>query len=73
MDTNQGWAPLNLNAWGKKNIGTVDDALDIIDTLDTATGTNRKQLWELLQRGTGRWANVDPTKTLKVTKSKPID
>lgn len=69
MDTKQGWRPRALSPEGEKEIGTVDDALDLIDELDAAAAEPRRgEIWRLLQRGTGAWHNVDPRATVRASK-----
>lgn len=72
MDTRKGWKPTVLTEWGRKNIGEVDDAWDLVDELDAATGKRRGEIWRMLNKGTGRWSNEDPAAILKVTKNKVI-
>lgn len=72
MDTKKGWAPFNLTAWGKQNIGAVEDARDLVDELDTAKGDRRGEIWRTLHKGIGSWRNDDLTASLKVNKSKAV-
>ena len=72
MDTKKGWKPTVLSQWGKKNIGDVDDALDLVDELDVATGKRRGAIWKALNKGTGRWSNENPSATLRVIKSRVL-
>lgn len=72
MDTKKGWMPFNLTAWGKQNIGSVDDARDLIDELETAKGKRRGEIWRTLHKGIGSWRNDDLTASLKVTKNKAV-
>jgi hypothetical protein len=65
MDTKKGWRPSQLNAWGKKHIGSLDDAHALVDELETAVGPRRGQIWRLLQQGTGSWRNLDLAAPLK--------
>jgi hypothetical protein len=73
MDTKKGWAPKNLTAWGKKNIGSPEDASDLVEELDSAVGKRRGEIWKSLNKGVGAWRNIDPKATLKVTKSRVLD
>lgn len=70
MDTQKGWAPAQLTGWGKKNIGDLDDARDLVDELDTAKGVRRGQIWKMLQKGTGQWRNDNLSASLKPSKYK---
>lgn len=72
MDTKKGWAPFNLTAWGKQNIGSVDDARDLLDELEAAKGTRRGEIWKSLHKGIGSWRNDDLTASLKVNKNKTV-
>lgn len=56
IDTKDGWEPRSLTSWGRKNIGTVDDAVDLVDDIERASAQERGPLWEKLQRGIGSWA-----------------
>jgi hypothetical protein len=73
MDTKKGWMPYNLNPWGRKNIGDVEDAKDLVDELESAVGDRRGKIWEALNRGVGSWRNEDPAATLKTTGSRVVD
>lgn len=69
MDTLKGWRPRALTNEGKKEMGTVDDALDLIHEIDAgAVEPRRGEIWRLLQRGTGAWHNVDPKAALRASK-----
>lgn len=71
-DTRKGWLPSLLNAEGKATIGTVDDARALVDELDAgAVEPRRGEIWKLLQRGTGRWGNVDPSAELRPSYYRP--
>lgn len=70
VDTKKGWAPSQLNQWGKKNIGNLDDARDLVDELDTAVGPRRGEIWKMLQKGTGQWRNDNPATSLRPSKYK---
>ena len=72
MDTKKGWAPFNLSAWGKQNIGEVDDARALLSELETAKGNRRGEIWRTLHKGVGSWRNDDLTASLKVTKNKAV-
>lgn len=72
MDTEKGWRPRSLSAWGKKNIGDVDDALDLVDELKTAKGARRGEIWKLLNKGTGAWHNENTGEVLRVAKNRPV-
>lgn len=66
MDTRKGWRPTLLNDWGRQHIGDVEGAQALVDELDAGVKRARRgEIWQLLQRGTGRWQNVvDPHATL---------
>ena len=72
MDTKKGWMPFNLTSWGKKNIGDVDDARDLVSELDTATGERRGEIWRTIHKGIGSWRNDDLSATLRVAKNKAL-
>jgi len=66
VDTKKGWRPRALTEWGRKNIGSLEDAHDLVDELDSgATGTRRGEIWKSLHMGTGSWANADPSTVVK--------
>lgn len=66
MDTAAGWRPENLSDFGRKHIGTIDDARDLVRELDQgAQGARRGEIWRLLQKGTGAWRNENPAATLR--------
>lgn len=68
IDTTKGWIPRQLSAYGKQHIGDIDDALDLVDELDSGVkGTRRGEIWKLLNKGVGSWKNVDPATTLRPT------
>lgn len=65
IDTQQGWGPRSLTAWGQKNVGGIDEMHDILRQLDSGiTGPERGALWEKVQRGVGAWRNQDATTPL---------
>lgn len=69
MDTAKGWLPTTLSESGKKTIGTIDAAHDLVDRLDEITDKKeRGKIWKALNTGTGAWRNVDPAAQLKPTK-----
>lgn len=69
IDTKKGWRPHALSAWGRKHIGTLEDALDIVDDLDRGVkGKARGELHRALQLGVGSWKSPDAKTTLKVKK-----
>jgi hypothetical protein len=70
IDTEKGWAPAQLTAWGKKNIGGIDDARDLVDELATAKGARRGEIWRMLQKGTGQWRNDNLATSLRPSKYK---
>lgn len=66
VDTAKGWLPRGLTEWGKKNIGTLDQAHDLVRELDQgAVEPRRGEIWKTLHKGTGAWANEDPLATVK--------
>lgn len=66
IDTKKGWGARTLTAWGRENIGDVDDIQAIIDELDSGiNGPRRGELWQKIQRGVGSWVNEDPTTTVR--------
>ena len=67
MDTRKGWVPSQLTRWGKKNIGSVDDAKDLVVELETAAGARRGVIWRMLHKGTGAWRNENIGATLRPT------
>ena len=71
IDTAKGWAPHTLTAWGKQNIGELDDAKDLLATLETAPAANRGALWEKIQRGIGAWHNYVPGAVWTPSKFRP--
>lgn len=70
MDTTKGWEPAQLTPWGKKNIGGIDDAKDLIDELNTAKGARRGEIWRMLHKGTGQWRNTNTATSLRPSKYK---
>jgi hypothetical protein len=72
MDTKKGWRPRLLTEWGKKNIGTIEDANHLLDELETASEPRRGEIWRTLQRGVGSWRNQDLRASLRPTKYKTI-
>ena len=72
MDTKKGWAPMSLSAAGKRELGSVDDAKDLIRELDSgAQEPRRGEIWRTLHRTTGAWRNEAPAATLKTRKYVP--
>jgi hypothetical protein len=61
IDTTRGWEPRTLTAWGKKNIGDVDDMQDIVARLDdrSLSKAERGRFWEQVNRGIGSWHKPD--------------
>lgn len=59
-DTRKGLEPRKLSPWGEKNIGDIDDAKDLVDELETATGARRGEVWRTLNKGVGSWRNLRP-------------
>lgn len=61
VDTRRGWEPRTLTAWGRKNVGEVDDMHDIVRGLDdkSLTKAERGRLWEKVNRGVGSWHNPE--------------
>lgn len=73
MDTKKGWRPSQLTPWGKANIGSLEDAHALVEELDAgAVGARRGEIWRALHKGTGAWANLDPSATLKPTSYVPV-
>lgn len=73
MDTNKGWSPFNLTVWGKKNIGTADDAHALVQELDSAVEPRRGEIWRTLHQGVGSWRNNENLEaTLKPSKYVPV-
>lgn len=73
MDTKKGWQPRQLTSWGRANIGSVDDAKDLVDELDAEPSRERRgEIWRLLQKGTGSWTNRDPEAVLRPSSYRPI-
>lgn len=73
VDTKKGWLPRALTAWGRKNIGTVEDVHDIIGDFDRGllTKEEKSKVYEKLNRGVGSWWNPEnPGSTLKPNKWK---
>lgn len=68
MDTKKGWMPSQLTAWGKKNIGGVDDAKDLVRELESAKGARRGEIWRMLHKGTGAWRNESAAASLRPSK-----
>ena len=71
MDTAKGWEPRALSAFGRKNIGTVEDAKDLIDEIDFGllSASERGESYKRLNKGVGSWWNPEnPGSTLKPTK-----
>lgn len=71
MDTRKGWLPFQLSAWGRKNIGDIDAAHELVSRLDTTPKADRGKIWETLHRGVGSWRNQDPGATLTPTRYVP--
>lgn len=73
VNTQQGWLPRGLTEWGKKNIGSLDQAHDMVHELDQgAAGPRRGEIWRALHKGTGAWANVDPAAEVKPAFYRPV-
>lgn len=73
MNTKKGWKPRALSVYGKKHIGTVEDALDLIDDIDSGvlTAKEKGEAYMKLNRGVGSWWNPEnPGSTLKPIKWK---
>lgn len=71
MDTAKGWEPRALSAYGRKNIGTVEDAMDLIDEMDSGllSAAEKGEAYKRLNKGVGSWWNPEnPGSTLKPTK-----
>lgn len=72
IDTKKGWLPFGLTDWGKKNIGSLEDAQELVGELDAgAVGARRGEIWKALHKGTGSWRNQDLSTTLKPTNYTP--
>ena len=70
IDTQKGWGPRSLTEWGRKHIGSRDDAHALIEELDGGVAEPRRgEIWEMLQRGTGAWVNEDPAVEVAVRRS----
>lgn len=73
MDTAKGWRPQGLSEFGRRHIGTVDDAVGLVHELDAgAVEPRRGEIWRLLQKGTGAWRNEDPSATLRATEHQAV-
>ena len=74
MDTAKGWRPQGLSEFGRKHIGTLDDALDLVHELDGgAIEPRRGEIWRLLQKGTGAWRNENPGTALRTLGHRVIE
>ncbi len=74
MDTKKGWMPFNLTPWGKENIGTVEDARELVSSLDAIPDKKaRGAVWRQIHQGIGSWRNDDLTSELKPTSYTPVN
>lgn len=68
IDTTKGWMPFNLTPWGKENIGSIEDARELVESLDAIPDkAARGEVWRKIHQGIGSWRNDDLTTTLKPT------
>lgn len=72
MDTRKGWRPSQLTLQGRKEIGSVEDAAELLGELEAAQEPRRGEIWRTLHRGVGSWTNEDPAATLRPTKYQPV-
>lgn len=72
VDTQKGWMPFNLTPWGKQNIGSIEDARELVESLDsTPDKKTRGEIWRKLHQGVGSWRNDDLTSTATPTHYTP--
>lgn len=74
VDTAKGWKPRTLTSWGQKNIGSMDDAHDLVDDLHHggSKGGARGELWKRLMKGISTWHHPDASKSVKPTRYRPV-
>jgi len=66
IDTEKGWRPRGLTEWGRKNIGSLEDAEDLVAQLDEGLrGAERARAWKAISRGVGAWVNEDLATVLR--------
>ncbi len=70
IDTAKGWIPHQLTAWGKKEIGTPEDAVDLVSSLDRLPkgAPERGALWQAINKGIGSWKHPERSATLRIRK-----
>lgn len=62
----KGWRPYLLTSSGRLNLGTVNDARDLVDELICGAAEPRRgEIWRLLHSATGAWRNDDPAVTVR--------
>lgn len=73
VDTKKGWTARTLTDWGKKNLGSLEDARDLVAELDeNPTRERRKEIWQAVQKGVGSWTNPsNPAATAKPFRYRP--
>ena len=74
IDTAKGWIPHQLTEWGKKHIGDLDEAEDLVASLDEAglSAKERGEAWQSVQKGIGSWKNRDLSTSVRVTRYKDV-
>lgn len=72
LDTTKGWMPFNLTQWGKQNIGSIEDARELVESLDTTPDKKaRGAIWRKINQGIGTWRNDDLSASLKPSSYTP--
>lgn len=67
MDTKKGWEPFGLTAKGRKTLGDIEEAKDLVRQLDekVLSKAERGQAWRTLNESVGAWRNRNLSATLK--------